>query len=69
MNAPTPKQALRRLVDNLDDDATFEEVQHKMYVVQKIQQGLRDVEEGRTYTSAEVRQHVNETLRETREDG
>lgn len=44
----TTKEVLRRLLDRLPDDATIEDVQYQIYVLQKIHAGEKDVHEGRT---------------------
>ena len=55
MPTTSPKQAARRLVDRLDDDASFEDIQYELYVVQQIERGLSDVEAGRTVSDDEAR--------------
>ena len=62
MPATSPKQAARRLVDRLDDDATFEDIQYELYVVQQIERGLREVEEGKTIPHQEARAHLSRWL-------
>lgn len=62
MPATSPKQAARRLVDRLDDNASFEDIQYELYVVQQIERGLRDVEEGRTVTHEEARTRLGRWL-------
>ena len=54
MATETPKEATLRLVGRLADDATFEDIQYELYVLQKIQTGLRDVEAGRTVSHKEA---------------
>ena len=49
------KTAARDAIDQLPDDATWDDVMHRLYVRQKIDAGLRDVENGRTMTTTEVR--------------
>jgi predicted transcriptional regulator len=62
MPATSPKQAARRLVDRLDDDASFEDIQYELYVVQQIERGLREVDEGKTVSHAEARTHLSRWL-------
>ncbi len=50
----TAKQEVMELLKELPDDTTFEEIQYHLYVRQKIQRGIKDVEEGRTYTQEEM---------------
>ena len=48
------KQEVRKLLKNLPDDCTLEDIQYHLYVLQKIERGLKDIEEGRVYTQEEV---------------
>ena len=50
----TIKQEVSDLLKRLPDDCTLEDVQYHLYVLQKIERGLKDVEEGRVYTQEEV---------------
>ena len=49
------KTAARDAIDQLPDDATWDDVMYRLYVRRKIDAGLRDVENGRTMTTTEVR--------------
>ena len=49
------KTAAREAIDKLPDDATWDDVMYRLYVRQKIDAGLRDVENGHTVTTTEVR--------------
>jgi predicted transcriptional regulator len=62
MPSTTPKQAARRLVDRLGDDASFDEIQYHLYVMEKIEGGLADVEAGRTVSHSEAREHLSRWL-------
>ena len=44
---PSPKQATLQLVERLEEDITFEDIIYELYVLEKIQRGMRDAEEGR----------------------
>ncbi len=50
----TTKREVSRLLTRLPDDCSLEDIQYHLYVLQKIEQGLKDVEEGRVYTQEEV---------------
>jgi len=52
-----------RNLDQLPDEATFEDIQHHIYVREKIERGLKDVEEGRIFTQAEVEEKMSKWLR------
>jgi hypothetical protein len=49
------KEEARRLVDQLPDDSTWDNLMHETYVRQSIEQGLADSEAGRTTSVEEVR--------------
>jgi predicted transcriptional regulator len=50
----TAKKAVRDVLRKLPEDCSLEDVQYHLYVLQKIERGLKDVEEGRIYTQDEV---------------
>ena len=50
----TPKDAVLELVKGLPDNASIEDIQYHLYVLQKIRKGLKDVEEGRTISQEEM---------------
>lgn len=51
---PTAKQEVQELLRELPDDATLEDIQYRIYVKQKIAQGLADVRAGRVISQEEV---------------
>ncbi len=51
---PTAKQEVNNLLARLPDDCSLEDVQYHLYVLQKIERGLKDAEEGRVYTQEEM---------------
>jgi hypothetical protein len=56
MSAPTDvKSEAYRIVDQLPDNASWEDLIYRIYVRQSIEAGLRDAEAGRLETVAEVR--------------
>jgi len=55
MTKATIKDEARRLVELLPEDATWEDLQYKIYVCQAIEAGLNDVREGRTVPLEEAR--------------
>lgn len=57
MNA-TAKQEAQKILDALPDDASLEQIQYHLYVVQKIEAGLRDAEEGRLLSQEEVERRI-----------
>lgn len=58
----TAKQEVRKLIESLPEDCTLEDIQYHLYVIQKIERGLKDVEEGRIYTQEEVEKRMAKWL-------
>lgn len=50
----TVKQEVSELLRRLPEDCSLEDIQYHLYVLQKIERGLQDAKEGRTYTQEEV---------------
>ena len=55
MEALKVKDEARRLVEDLPDDATWDDLMYTIYVRQAIEAGLRDSEAGRTVDVKAVR--------------
>ncbi len=56
------KEEVMELLKEIPDDSTFEEIQYHLYVRQKIQRGIKDIEEGRTYTQEEMEKRMEKWL-------
>lgn len=54
----TAKEAAKQLVDHLPDEASWDDIMHELYVKQKIETGLKAVEEGRTIPHEEVKSRI-----------
>ena len=50
----TAKQEVNELLNRLPEDCSLEDIQYHLYVLQKIERGLKDAEEGRVYSQEEV---------------
>jgi predicted transcriptional regulator len=55
MSATNVKQEAHRLVDNLPENATWDDLMYEIYIRQAIEAGLADSEAGRTLDVKEVR--------------
>jgi predicted transcriptional regulator len=51
----TPKQAAKELIDHLPDQASWNDIMYELYVKQKIEEGLADIEAGRTIPHEQVK--------------
>ena len=58
----TAKEEVRKLLDQLPDEASFEDIQYHIYVREKIERGLKDVEECRVFTQAEAEEKMSKWL-------
>lgn len=54
----TPKEAARQLIEHLPDQVSWDDIMYELYVKQKIEAGLRAVEEGRTTPHEEVKRRL-----------
>ena len=52
MSRPVPKEEVRRLLDTLPDEVSYEDIQYHIYVQQKIDTGL-DASERQDFISDE----------------
>ena len=48
------KLEVSKLIDTLPDDCSLDDIQSHLYVLQKVERGLKDGEAGRTFTQEEV---------------
>lgn len=58
----TAKEDVRRLLDEVPDDATYEEIQYRIYVRQKIDKALAEVEQGRVVSHEEAKRRLSQWL-------
>ena len=52
------KESARSAIDRLSDQATWEDIMYELYVKQKIESGLKAVEEGRTIPHEEMKRRL-----------
>jgi hypothetical protein len=60
----TVKDEVRKLLDQLPDDVSFEDIQYHIYVRQKLEQGLNDVQDGRVLSQEEMQRRIARWLGE-----
>ncbi len=56
------KEEVRRLLALLPDDASLEDIQYHIYVRQKVERGLEDIEAGRTLSEEEFESRMSKWL-------
>jgi len=54
----TAKEEVRKLLEKIPDDSSFEDIQYHIYVREKIERGLKDAEEGRVLSQEEVERRM-----------
>ena len=53
------KEAIIQLIEKLPDDCTVEDILYELYLKQKVDQGLQDIQEGRIVEHEEVKQRMS----------
>jgi hypothetical protein len=53
--AVSVKDHVRRLLETLPDNCTIEDVQYHLYVIEKVQRGLDEIDAGRGIPHEEIR--------------
>lgn len=54
MHVHSPKQEALDAIERLPDDVPFEEIVYRLHLLGKVQQGLKDVDAGRTVSTEEL---------------
>jgi len=52
------KEEVRKLLDQIPDDSSFEDIQYHIYVREKIEHGLKEAEQGRVLSQEEVERRM-----------
>ena len=52
------KDEVRRILEQIPDNASFEDIQYHIYVREKIDRGLEDVEQGRVISQEEAERRM-----------
>jgi predicted transcriptional regulator len=58
----TAKEEVRKMLEQLPDDASFEDIQYHIYVREKIGRGLKDIQEGRVVSQEDVEERMSKWL-------
>ncbi len=57
------KEKIKTTIDSLPDNFTIEDIIEELIVLDKIEQGLKDVREGRVYTTEEAKKKLDKWLK------
>ncbi len=52
------KEEVKKILETLPDDVSFEDIQYHIYVREKIERGLKDIEDGRVLSQEEVEKRM-----------
>ena len=58
----TAKEEVRKILELIPDDSSFEDIQYHIYVREKIERGLKDIEEGRILDQEEIERRMSKWL-------
>ncbi len=56
------KQQVQEILQEVSDDATLEDIQYHIYVREKIEDGLQDLQEGRVIDQEEIEKRMSRWL-------
>jgi hypothetical protein len=60
----TVKEEVRRMIESLPDDATWEDVQYSIYVRERIERGRREAADGKILSEDEIERRMKPWLTE-----
>ena len=63
--ALSTKEAALRMIERMPDDASLEEIMYELFFRERADNGLRELDEGKTVSHAEVRRSVAKWLQST----
>jgi len=58
----TAKEEVRKMLERLPDDASFEDIQYHIYVREKIERGLKDIQEGHVLSQEDIEERMSKWL-------
>ena len=53
------KEEIIQLIEKMPDDCTVEDILYELYLKQKVDKGLQDIQEGRVMKHEEVKQRMS----------
>ena len=60
MHAHTDKQDAIEVIEQLPDNVPMDEIVYRLYVLNKVRQGMQDLEAGRTLSSEELAREIEQ---------
>lgn len=59
----TIKEMAQKVICSLPEEATFDDIQYHLYVLECIERGEKDIEAGNVMTESEVRKRLSKWLK------
>jgi predicted transcriptional regulator len=56
------KDKVRKTIDRLPDNFTVDQIVEELVILDKIEEGLKDIEEGRVFSTAQVKEELKTWL-------
>ncbi len=53
------RKEVRKILDQIPDDASLEDIQYHIYICQKIERGLQDMDDGRVLSREQVEKQMS----------
>ena len=63
--ALSTKEAALRMIERMPDDASLEEIMYELFFRERVDSGLRELDEGKTVSHEEVRRSLGTWLQST----
>jgi predicted transcriptional regulator len=57
------KEKIKKSIDTLPDNLTIDQVIDRMIMLDKIEQGLKDIDDGNVFTTEEAKDKLNKWLK------
>ena len=57
------KQSAIEVIENLPDDSSYDDIMERLFFLQKVEVGLKDIEEGKVVSHEEVKKRLARWLR------
>lgn len=59
----TVKERVQKVIARMPDETTYDDIQYHLYVLQCIEQGEKDIEDGKIMTHEEVESRLSKWLK------
>ncbi|MFO7850811.1 MAG: hypothetical protein R6V67_12725 [Spirochaetia bacterium] len=59
----TIKDSAIKAIQNLPEDASYEDIREKLYFMEKVEAGLKDIREGATISHEKARERIRRWLK------